>query len=150
MAEPELTDHQALFKQAGLKTTQARKLILNILESNPQRHFSAEEIYQILLSHSEPVGIATVYRILAQFEKAGLLIRHQFEGNTSLFELSGRNHHDHLICTNCGAIIEFTNEEIEKLQDEIADKQGFDLVDHALYIFAACRNSDSCARRKDR
>lgn len=150
MEKNQKTGKQALLKKAGLKNTLPRKLILETLESNPQRHFSAEELYQVLMENGENVGIATVYRVLAQFESAGLVLRHHFESSTSVFELGGRKHHDHLICTDCGAIIEFLNEDIEKLQRQVAKQQGFRLHDHALCIYASCENADDCPRRMDR
>jgi Fur family transcriptional regulator, ferric uptake regulator len=134
-------------KQAGLKNTLPRKLILDLLQESHNRHLSAEDIYRTLLARGENIGLATVYRVLAQFESAGLITRHHFEGTTAVFELSCGTHHDHLICMNCGAIIEFINEDIEKQQRKVAENEGFILNDHALYIFGTCKDPEHCPRR---
>lgn len=135
------------FKQAGLKKTLPRQLIFDVLENNSQRHFSAEELYQVLLERGSAVSIATVYRVLAQFEAVGLVIRHQFDSNTSFFELSKHGHHDHIVCVNCGKIIEFNNDDIERLQQEIAEKHGLNLVTHTLCMFGTCQSPDSCLHK---
>lgn len=134
-------------QQAGLKKTLPRELILDILENNPQRHFRAEELYQILLERGNSVSVSTVYRVLAQFEIAGLVIRHQFEGTTSFFELSRHGHHDHIVCVNCGKIIEFNNDDIERLQREVSEKHGFSLVTHTLCMFGTCQDSAACLNK---
>jgi Fur family transcriptional regulator, ferric uptake regulator len=139
--------HKNDLKQAGLKNTLPRKLILELLQESKIRHLSAEDIYRALLEHGENIGLATVYRVLSQFENAGLVTRHHFEGTTAVFELSGGKHHDHLICTDCGAIIEFFNEDIEKQQRQVAEREGFILNGHALYIFGSCKNREHCPRR---
>lgn len=135
-------------KKSGLKITLPRKLILEILENSEQHHLSAEDVYKTLLERGENVGIATVYRVLAQFETAGLVERHQFEGITSVFELKPDTHHDHLICTTCGAVIEFVNDRIEQEQHKIAAEYGFKLSGHSLNIYGECHDPDNCERRQ--
>lgn len=136
-------------KKAGLKPTHPRKTILELLQESEDHHLSAEDVYRQLLERNESIGIATVYRVLAQFESAGLVTRHHFEGITSVFELNRGQHHDHLICLKCGAIIEFTDEKIERQQEKVAAQAGFKIRDHALYIFAECNNPAQCERNKN-
>lgn len=130
-------------KRAGLKVTLPRMKILEILENSNKRHLSAEDIYKVLLEAGEEIGLATIYRVLTQFESAGLIIRHHFETGQAVFELERGKHHDHLICVKCGKIIEFLDESIEAKQKEIADKNGFSISDHSLIIYGVC-NSESC------
>ncbi len=126
-------------KNAGLKVTVPRIKILQILEKQAHdRHFSAEKLYKILLSENEDIGLATVYRVLTQFEAAGLVTRHHFEGNNSVFELDDGGHHDHLVCVKCGKVDEFQDEFIEKRQREIADSLGYELTDHNFYLYGFC------------
>nr|VFJ57768.1 MAG: Fur family transcriptional regulator, ferric uptake regulator [Candidatus Kentron sp. DK] len=125
-------------KKAGLKTTLPRVRILRLLEANAQRHMTAEEVYKTLLDAGEDIGIGTVYRVLTQFEAAGLINRHHFEGSQSFFELDKGIHHDHLLCVRCGRIEEFIDETIEKRQRLIADHFGFTMTDHSLYIYGVC------------
>ena len=125
-------------KEAGLKITAPRVKILQILESSDIRHMSAEDVYRKLLANNEEIGLATVYRVLTQFEAAGLVIRHHFEEGHSVFELAGTYHHDHLVCIKCGRVVEFTDAEIEALQQKIADKLGFELTDHNLNMYGFC------------
>ena len=125
-------------KKFGLKATVPRRRILQLLETNQQRHLSAEDIYKALLETGEDVGLATVYRVLTQFEAAGLVIRHHFEDNLSVFELNEGYHHDHLLCIKCGKITEFIDEMIEKRQQTIAQQHGFEITDHYLYIYGIC------------
>ena len=125
-------------KEAGLKITAPRVKILQILESSAIRHLSAEDVYRKLLTNNEEIGLATVYRVLTQFEAAGLVIRHHFEEGHSVFELAGAYHHDHLLCVKCGRVVEFTDAEIELLQQKIADKLGFELTDHNLNMYGYC------------
>jgi len=134
-------------KNAGLSSTQPRRLILELLQRNPERHLSAEDVYRMLLEADTSVGIATVYRVLSQFESAGLLTRHQFDGNTAVYELNQGKHHDHLICTECGAIREFVDDEIEALQRKVAERLGFTIESHMLYIFGKCNNPD-CGKKE--
>jgi len=122
-------------KKAGLKATLPRIRILQILEDSDERHMSAEDVYKTLLSHGEEVGLATVYRVLTQFEAAGLVMRHNFDSGHSVFELDLGVHHDHMICLQTGKVIEFQNEEIEKLQKAIAEEQGYELMEHKLVLY---------------
>lgn len=122
-------------KKAGLKATLPRIRILQILEDSSESHLSAEDVYKTLLSHGEEVGLATVYRVLTQFESANLVIRHNFDSGYSVFELDRGVHHDHMVCLQTGKVIEFQNEEIEKLQKMIAEEHGFELVEHSLVLY---------------
>ena len=122
-------------KKAGLKATLPRIRILQIFEDTPDKHLSAEDVYKILIDHGEEVGLATVYRVLTQFEAAGLVIRHNFDSGHSVFELDSGVHHDHMVHLDTGEIIEFQNEEIEELQRKIARKHGFDLIEHSLVLY---------------
>ena len=122
-------------RNAGLKITLPRLKILEILESAKQRHLSAEDIYKQLLDSGEEIGLATVYRVLTQFESAGLVTRHNFEGGHSVFELDDGEHHDHMVCVDTGEVVEFFSEEIERLQHEIAEKHGYELLDHNLVLY---------------
>ena len=126
-------------KNAGLKVTVPRMKILHLLEKQvTKRHFSAEDIYKILLLENEDIGLATVYRVLTQFEAAGLVTRHHFESGNSVFELDNGGHHDHLVCVKCGTVDEFQDEFIEKRQNEIADRLGYELTDHNFYLYGFC------------
>ncbi len=127
-------------RKAGLKVTLPRLKILEILANAKLRHLSAEDIYKELLQSGEDIGLATVYRVLTQFESAGLVTRHNFEGGHSVFELDDGDHHDHMVCVETGDVIEFVSEEIERLQHEIAEKHGFELIDHSLVLYV--RNRD--------
>lgn len=115
-----------------------RLRILEILEHSGQRHMSAEDVYKALLDAGEDVGLATVYRVLTQFESAGLVVRHHFEGTHSVFELDEGRHHDHIVCVKCGRIEEFMDEVIEKRQRKIAEDAGFAMTDHSMYIYGIC------------
>lgn len=125
-------------RNAGLKVTLPRVKILQILEGSEDKHFSAEDVYKALIEADEDVGLATVYRVLTQFEAAGLVMRHHFEGGHSVFELNSEDHHDHIVCTKCGKVEEFYDEVIEDQQDMIAAKLGFKITDHSLYIYGIC------------
>jgi Fur family transcriptional regulator, ferric uptake regulator len=125
-------------KQAGLKITIPRIKILNILEQYPNRHISAEDIYKILMEAGDDVGLATVYRVLTQFESAGLVIRHGFADGRAIFELDQGEHHDHLLCTQCGKVEEFVDSFIEEQQLKIAASRNFKMTDHCLYIYGIC------------
>ena len=129
-------------KRAGLKVTLPRMKILEILESSNQKHMSAEDIYKVLLDTGEEIGLATIYRVLTQFEGAGLVIRHHFESGQAVFELESGKHHDHLICVRCGKIVEFVDDAIETKQKEIAEKNGFRISDHSLIIYGVCDNTN--------
>lgn len=122
-------------KEAGLKVTLPRVKILQILESSEEHHMSAEDVYRALLDSGEDVGLATVYRVLNQFESAGLVVRHNFEGGHSVYEIERSDHHDHMVCVKTGQVVEFVSDEIEALQKEIADKHGYKLVDHSLVLY---------------
>ncbi len=125
-------------KKAGLKATLPRVKILNFLESSKVRHMSAEDVYKAMLESGDDVGLATIYRVLTQFESVGLVTRHHFEEGHSVFELNLGEHHDHIVCIKCGRIDEFYDATIEKRQREIAAKNGFEMTDHALYIYGVC------------
>lgn len=122
-------------RNAGLKVTLPRLKILEIFENSKLRHLSAEDMYKELLDSGEDIGLATVYRVLTQFEAAGLVTRHNFEGGHSVFELDDGEHHDHMVCVESGEVIEFFNEEIEALQRTMAKKHGFELLDHNLVLY---------------
>ena len=122
-------------RKAGLKITLPRLKILEILERAKTRHLSAEDIYRDLIEADEDIGLATVYRVLTQFEAAGLVTRHNFEGGHSVFELDDGEHHDHMVCVDSGDVVEFVSDEIERLQHEIAEKHGFELLDHSLVLY---------------
>ena len=122
-------------RKAGLKVTLPRLKILEIFENSKLRHLSAEDMYKELLDSGEDIGLATVYRVLTQFEAAGLVTRHNFEGGHSVFELDDGEHHDHMVCVETGDVIEFSNTEIERLQHEMAEAHGYDLLDHNLVLY---------------
>ena len=125
-------------KKAGLKATLPRLKILSILEDTRVRHMTAEDVYKGLLEAGEEVGLATVYRVLTQFEAAGLVIRHNFEGGRSVFEINQGQHHDHMVCIECGKVFEFYDPAIEERQRMVADKGGFVMEEHSLYIYGMC------------
>jgi Fur family transcriptional regulator, ferric uptake regulator len=126
-------------RNAGLKVTLPRVKILQILENQAtDRHLTAEQVYKILLSEDEEIGLATVYRVLTQFEAAGLVTRHHFEGGNSVFELSDGDHHDHILCIKCGKVDEFTDNVIEARQKDIAHRLGYELTAHGLYLYGYC------------
>lgn len=125
-------------KQAGLKVTLPRIKILNVLETSDKRHMSAEDVFKALLQKGEEIGLATVYRVLTQFEGAGLVCRHHFESGQSVFELNRGGHHDHLVCVKCDKVVEFVEEVIEERQRAVAKELGFTLEDHSLVIYGIC------------
>ncbi|MAI41171.1 MAG: ferric iron uptake transcriptional regulator [Candidatus Azotimanducaceae bacterium] len=125
-------------KEHGLKATVPRLKILELMEQSKIRHFSAEDIYRYLLKSNVELGLATVYRVLTQFESAGIVIRHNFEEGHSVFELAGDEHHDHIVCVRCGKVEEFHDNEIEQRQNVIAKKLGFELTDHNLNMYGLC------------
>ena len=135
-------------RKAGLKATLPRLKILHILESSELRHMSAEDVYKALLEAGEDVGLATVYRVLTQFESADLVVRHHFEGGQSVFELNEGSHHDHIVCNQCGHIEEFVDETIERCQRAVAEKAGFAIREHSLIIYGDCRKPECPHRRK--
>ncbi|GEK46485.1 ferric iron uptake transcriptional regulator [Halomonas pacifica] len=136
-----MADQNHELRKAGLKVTLPRVKILQILENTSDRHLSAEDVYKALLDAGEDVGLATVYRVLTQFESAGLVMRHNFDGGHAVFELSHDEHHDHMVCLESGEIIEFFDETIERRQQEIAEEHGFELVDHALVLYVRPKGS---------
>jgi Fur family ferric uptake transcriptional regulator len=125
-------------KKAGLKITLPRVKILQILENSQSHHLSAEDVYRVLLESDEDIGLATVYRVLTQFQEAGLVTRHNFEGGHSVFELDLGTHHDHLVCVKCGKVEEFIDQVIEDRQKEIAEKAGYRITDHSLNMYGIC------------
>jgi len=129
-------------RKIGLKATLPRLRILHVLESNSRRHLTADEVYRALLDAGEDVGLATVYRVLTQFESAGIVVRHHFEGGQAVFELNAGGHHDHIVCNQCGRIEEFVDETIEGAQREAARRAGFALRDHALILYGDCERPD--------
>ena len=135
-------------RKAGLKVTLPRVKILQMLDSAEQRHMSAEDVYKALMEAGEDVGLATVYRVLTQFEAAGLVERHNFDGGHAVFELADGGHHDHMVCVDTGEVIEFFDAEIEKRQHNIARDHGFELHDHALSLYAHCKKTDCPNRDK--
>ena len=127
-------------KKAGLKVTLPRVKILELLEASADRHLSADDVYRALLDQGEDVGLATVYRVLTQFEAAGMVERHTFDNNVSVFEIASEDHHDHLVCQGCGIVVEFHNEQIESEQKAVAKNHGFELTEHALVLYGLCRD----------
>lgn len=126
-------------RKLGLKVTLPRVKILQVLESAAQHHMSAEDVFRVLLEAGDDVALATVYRVLTQFEQAGLVTRHNFEGGHSVFEIAQDSHHDHLVCVRCNQVAEFMDEAIERRQKEIAAAAGFKITDHSLTIYGVCR-----------
>jgi Fur family ferric uptake transcriptional regulator len=122
-------------RKVGLKVTQPRKLILDLLDETDNKHVTADDIYRVLMKAGEDIGLATVYRVLNQFESAGLVVKHNFESGQAFYELDSGAHHDHMVCVETGKVIEFSNDEIEKLQAEIAAEHGYDIEDHSLVIY---------------
>jgi len=133
-------------KNAGLKATLPRLKVLSLFENSKERHLSAEDIYKVMINSGEDVGLATVYRVLTQFEQAGLLIRHHFESGKAVFELNSGGHHDHIVCVKCGRVEEFYDAEIEKRQESAAESLGFKMQDHSLTIYGIC-NKQPCSNK---
>lgn len=125
-------------RNTGLKATLPRLKVLELFHNSTERHMTAEDVFKILLNENADIGLATVYRVLTQFEQAGLLVRHHFESGKAVFELNEGSHHDHLVCLQCGKVEEFYDPEIEKRQIKIAKDRGFDIHDHSLYLYADC------------
>ncbi len=145
-----MTGENQELRKAGLKVTLPRVKILQLLEhaEATNQHLSAEAVYKQLMESGEDVGLATVYRVLTQFESAGLVTRHNFESGHSVFELSKNQHHDHMVCTESGEVIEFVDEVIEKRQRQLAEDRGFELVDHSLVLYVRPKGSKATARSK--
>jgi len=129
-------------KKAGLKVTLPRIKILEILQNPKHQHISAEDVYKILIEMEEEIGLATVYRVLNQFDDAGILNRHHFEGGKSVFEISHKKHHDHLVCLKCGKVVEFEDDIIERRQEEVAKANNMHLINHSLYLYGECKEGD--------
>lgn len=142
-----MTNSQNL-KSIGLKATFPRLKILDLFQTTDMRHMTAEDVYKHLINEGMDIGLATVYRVLTQFEQAGLLVRHYFESGRAVFELNEGGHHDHLVCLQCGRVEEFYDPEIEKRQLRIAKERGFAVHDHALYLYADCTKNDCPHRRQ--
>jgi Fur family transcriptional regulator, ferric uptake regulator len=130
-------------RKAGLKVTHPRMRILEILEASGGKHMTAEDIYRNLLDHHDDIGLATVYRVLTQFESAGLVLKHNFEGGQAVYEIDSGKHHDHMVDVESGKVIEFTSEEIEKLQRDVADKYGYQIEDHSLVLYVRPKRKKS-------
>ena len=137
----------AQLKDNGLKVTGPRLKILDLFETHADLHLSAEDVYRILLENGIEIGVATIYRVLTQFDQAGILLRHHFETGKAVYELNKGDHHDHIVCVKCGNVSEFHNPEIEKLQEQIASEHGFRVVDHALYMYGVCGD---CQKKEKR
>ena len=135
-------------RKAGLKVTLPRVKILEMLENSATRHLSAEDIYRMFIDQQEDIGLATVYRVLTQFEAAGLVIRHHFEGGHAVFELERGHHHDHIVCLRCGRVDEFEDEMIEKRQRQKAEELGYRLTEHSLIMYGQCLRGDACPNLK--
>ena len=135
-------------RKAGLKVTLPRLKILEILENSSTRHLSAEDIYRNLLDSQEDIGLATVYRVLTQFEAAGLVTRHHFEDGMAVFELNQGTHHDHIVCLDCGRVEEFMDSGIEERQNAVAQRLGFAIRDHSLILYGHCRRTNCVYKNK--
>ena len=129
-------------RKAGLKVTQPRKLILELLDKAGNKHVTADDIYRVLIQAGQDIGLATVYRVLNQFEAAGLVVKHNFEGGQAYYELDSGTHHDHMVCSETGKVIEFSNAEIERLQAEIAAEHGYEIEDHSLVIYVRPKKAE--------
>ncbi|MGP1955293.1 MAG: ferric iron uptake transcriptional regulator [Arsenophonus sp. NC-TX2-MAG3] len=139
-----MTDNNKALKNVGLKVTLPRLKILEVLQEPEYHHVSAEDLYKKLIDMGEEIGLATVYRVLNQFDDVGIITRHNFESGKSVFELTQQHHHDHLICLDCGKVIEFSDESIDTRQKNIAERHGIKLSNHSLYLFGHCFKKDHC------
>jgi Fur family ferric uptake transcriptional regulator len=142
-------NHADELKSSGLKATLPRIKILEVFQASSVRHLTAEDVYKALLAEGADIGLATVYRVLMQFEQAGILLRNHFESGKSVFELDQGQHHDHLVCLDCGRVEEFFDAEIEARQREVAQQRGFSLHEHALSLYATCSTAN-CPHRANR
>lgn len=147
--ESKMSSSDIQIKKAGLKVTSPRIKILDVLKHPENQHISAEEVYRILIEKDDEVGLATVYRVLNQFEDAGIITRHHFEGGRSVFELTTKDHHDHLVCLTCGRVIEFEDEIIERQQEKIAAQHNLKLTNHSLYLYGTCEDPEHCEYNND-
>lgn len=138
-------------KKVGLKITEPRLTILNLMQQHrdTMQHFTAEDVYRLLIESGEEIGLATVYRVLNQFDEAKILIRHNFEGNKSVFEINVHDHHDHIICIDCGRVFEFKDETIEHRQHEISEAHGIQLESHSLYLYGKCSDKEACKKAQE-
>jgi Fur family ferric uptake transcriptional regulator len=143
-----MTTHVDELKSSGLKATLPRIKILELFQHTERRHLTAEDVYKALLAEGADIGLATVYRVLMQFEQAGLLSRSNFESGKAVFELNAGQHHDHLVCLDCGHVEEFFDAEIERRQRAVASERGFELQEHSLALYARCRKADCPHRGK--
>lgn len=141
-----------LLKKAGLKVTEPRLTILALMQEkrSTMQHFSAEDIYKLLLEAGSDIGLATVYRVLNQFEEAKILTRHNFDANKAVFELNYNHQHDHIICMDCGKVFEFKDSEIERRQREISQQHGIELANHSLYLYGKCSNIGHCGEKDEK
>lgn len=144
-----MTNNIDELKNTGLKATLPRLKILEVFQASAQRHMTAEDVFRVLLGDNADIGLATVYRVLTQFEQAGLLVRSNFESGKAMYELNEGQHHDHLVCLDCGRVEEFFDSEIERLQQQVALQRGFALQEHALSLYAHCTKTD-CEHRTQR
>lgn len=142
-----IDENVKLLKKVGLKITEPRLKILSLMQRTSVQHFSAEDVYKWLLEEGEEIGLATVYRVLNQFHEANILTRHNFEGNKSIFELAPQEHHDHIICMDCGKVFEFNDDIIERRQKEISEQHGIKLASHSLYLYGKCSDIKNCAEK---
>ncbi|MBR0573516.1 ferric iron uptake transcriptional regulator [Pasteurella atlantica] len=142
--------NKELLKKVGLKITEPRLTILALMQDSREnmQHFAAEDIYKLLLEHKSEVGLATVYRVLNQFEEVGILTRHSFDSNKAVFELNYDHQHDHIICKDCGKVFEFKDDEIERRQREISQKHGIELEKHSLYLYGTCSDLSHCDNKE--
>lgn len=141
-------EQQQQLRDAGLKVTSPRLKVLEVLKATPDQHVSAEELYKMMIEQDEEIGLATIYRVLNQFDDAGIVTRHHFEGGKSVFELSDKHHHDHLVCLKCGKVIEFEDDVIEKRQLQVAEKHNIKLTHHSLYLYGECNDTEACGEYK--
>ena len=139
-----MADQNEELKRAGLKITLPRIKILTILQEPKNQHISAEDVYKLLLVQNEEIGLATVYRVLNQFDDAGIVTRHHFEGGKSVFERAHKKHHDHLVCLKCGKVVEFEDDVIEQRQSDIAKSHNIRLTNHSLYLYGECEDEIAC------
>jgi Fur family ferric uptake transcriptional regulator len=140
----DMDKYSALLKTKGLKVTSPRVTVLDIFNQSDSRHLSAEDVYKKVLEHEGDIGLATVYRVLTQFADAGILVATNFETGKTTFELNEGGHHDHLVCLNCGSVVEFHDEEVELRQEKIAKKHGFKLINHSMSLYGLCSKPE-CA-----
>lgn len=133
-------NHITHLKDSGLKVTGPRLKILELFENKKDAHLTAEDVFRILIDEGFDVGLATVYRVLTQFEQASILVKHHFETGKAVYEINNGNHHDHLVCMHCGKVTEFFDDELEKLQEKIAKNNGYAIIDHAMYLYGVCQD----------